>query len=339
MLETVKALCEIDGISGFEQDVAAAICKRLDGKCEYKSDNLGNIIAFKKGRQTPKNKVMLSAHMDEVGMIVTGVKSDGMLITSSVGGVDPRVILGRAVRVGEQKITGVIGTKAIHMQTADERSTAVSQDNLYIDIGAKDKEDALKQIHLGDSVSFVGDFVEFGDGFVCAKALDDRFGCAVLLDMIESELEYDTTFVFCTQEEVGLRGSRTAAYSVDPDFSIVIEATTAADMSNVDEQKQVCKLGDGAVVTFMDRSTIYDKQLYQLAFSLAEQNSIKCQTKTMVAGGNDAGAIHITRGGIRTIAISIPARYIHSPSSVVKKSDMEEVLKLAKLMAKEMAQL
>ena len=165
-------------------------------------DNLGNIIAFKKGKITPKNKVLISAHMDEVGMIVTYINSDGTLKISAVGGVDARVIFGRQVLVGDKKIVGVIGSKAVHNLTAEEKEQAVKLDKLYVDIGAKDKEESEKLVQLGDAISFKSDFLEFGDGFIKAKAIDDRAGCAIMIEMIKSPIEFDTYFTFVTQEEL-----------------------------------------------------------------------------------------------------------------------------------------
>ena len=161
----------------------------------------------------------------------------------------------------------------------------------------------------------------------------------MMIDMIRSELEYDTFFVFNVQEEIGLRGSRVSAFSVAPDFAIVLEATTAADIDGVSGAKRVCSLGNGPVVSFMDRSTVYDKELYNLAFDIAAENNIPCQTKTMIAGGNDAGAIHISRGGVRTIAVSVPCRYLHSPSCVIQWSDLENSLSLVKKLSQRICEL
>ncbi len=339
LFDTLKELCELNAPSGFEKPVAEEIIRRLDGIYDYRVDNLGNILAFKKGKATPKNKIMLSAHMDEVGMIVTGVLPDGMLRIGMVGGIDPRVVLGRTVSVGEQKLPGVLGTKAMHMQTEEERSTAVPADKLYVDIGAKDKEDALKAVPLGTPVSFCGPYRELGEELICSKAIDDRFGCAVLLEMLKSDLPYDVHVAFCVQEEVGLRGSRTAAYTIAPDIAIVVETTTASDLPGVEEERQVCRLGKGPAVSFMDRSTIYDRELYDLAFRIAKEHDSPCQTKTMIAGGNDAGAIHVSRGGVKTIAVSLPGRYLHSPSTVVSKADALAAAKLIPLLAEEAASL
>ncbi len=329
MTENLKKLCGLCGISGREQTVADEIERQISPYCSCRRDNLGNLIAQKQGKKRAGHTLMISAHMDEVGMIVTDITSDGMLRFAPVGGIDSRVMIGRSVLVGDG-ISGVIGTKAMHMQTAEERGTAVKSDQLFIDIGAEDKEDAQRFVSRGESVCFDSDFLEFGNGFLKGKAIDDRFGCALMVELIRSELEYDTTFVFSTQEEIGLRGAKAAAYSVNPDFAIVCEATTAADISGVDGEKQVCTLGKGAVVGFMDHRTMYDRELYRLAFQTAEECGIPCQTKTMVAGGNDAGAIHTSRGGVRTIAVSIPCRYLHSPSCVIQKEDMNSCLELVR---------
>lgn len=330
MLDRLKELCVLDGISGDENAVRDYICKEIIGHAEFKIDNLGNVIAFKKGKNTPKNKIMISAHMDEVGMIVNFINSDGTLKISSVGGVDPRVVFGRQVFVGKNKINGVIGAKAVHNLTADEKDTAVTFDKMYVDIGCENKEEAEKLVSLGDSVTFSSEFVEYGDGFVKGKAIDDRAGCAVMLEMIKSDLEYDTYFTFVVQEEIGLRGSRCAAFSVEPDYAIVIESTTAADIPSASGADRVCELKKGPVVSFMDRSTIYNKELYNLAFECAKEIEIPCQTKTRVAGGNDAGAIHLSKGGVKTIAVSVPTRYLHSPSCVINKEDYFNTLKLVK---------
>lgn len=334
----LKELCSINGISGDEHKVRDYICSKIKDKCEYKIDPLGNVIAFKKGKKTPLNKVMMSAHMDEVGMIVTSVKADGTLTVSSVGGIDPRVVIGRKVKVGEN-IQGVIGAKAVHNLSSAEKDKAADFSSLYVDIGAEDKETAEKSVALGDSVCFDSECYEFGDKLICGKAIDDRFGCAVMINLISSKLEYDCTFTFVVQEEVGLRGARAAAYTVEPDFAIVLEATTAADIPLASEEKKCCLVGKGPVVSYMDRSTIYDKELYGLSKEIAEKNNLQWQTKTMVAGGNDSGAIHITKGGIRTLAISVPCRYLHSPCCVAKLSDMEESAELVRLMLEKVGML
>lgn len=323
MFNDLKKLCELNAASGQEDNVRDYIIGRIQGKAEYSVDSLGNVIAFKKGRAVPKNKIMLDAHMDEVGLIVTSIRSDGTLTFEEIGGVDPSVVIGRQVTVGKNGIFGVVGAKAVHNLSGEEREKAPEMDSLYIDIGASDKEEAEKHVSIGDYAYFSSEFISLGNDYIKAKAIDDRFGCSLLLEMIDREQPYDLYFTFTVQEELGLRGAKAAAYTVDPDIALVIEATTAADIDNVPENKQVCHLGRGAVVSFMDKSTMYDKDLYKMAFELAEEKNIPCQTKTAVAGGNNSGAIHISRGGVKTLAVSAPCRYLHSPSCIVNKEDLK----------------
>lgn len=334
LFENIRTLCEINGISGREQAVAAEIVRQIRKLAdEVEIDNLGNVLAFKKGKERPLKKVMLAAHMDEVGLIVTSVTEDGLLRFSNVGGVNPKVAFGRRVWIGESRIPGVIGEKPIHLVDKEERGKAVPMDKMYIDIGAVNREDALAAVSLGDSVCFEGDYMEFGDGFVAAKALDDRVGCAILIEIMKEELPYDTWFAFTTQEEIGTRGAKAAAFATAPDISIIVETTASGDVSGVDNEKRVTVIGGGAVISYMDHGTIYDRPLYELAFQLAEENGIPCQTKTMIAGGNDSAAISVSRGGVRTVAVSVPCRYLHSPADMAKKADVEAVYQLTKALA------
>lgn len=335
MLDTLRDLCLIDGISGDEKKVRDYIISRIEGKCEYKIDPMGNLLAFKKGNKTPKNKVMLSAHMDEVGFIVTYICDNGCLKFTNVGGIDSRVAVGRTVKVGDTY--GVIGCKVLHLTKGDEEKTAPSLDKLYIDIGAKNKEEAEKCVSIGDCVYFESDFVHFGKDKIKAKAIDDRFGCAIMIKMIESTLEYDCHFAFLVQEEVGCRGSGPAVFSIRPDYAIVLEATTASDISGVSEENAVCVQGKGAVVSFMDRSTVYNRDLFKGAFALAKEKEILVQPKTTVAGGNDAGSIHKACEGVYTIAVSLPCRYIHSGTSVGDVKDMLACYSLANALFEEYA--
>ncbi len=335
MLDTLRDLCLINGISGDEKRVRDYIISRIDGKCEYRVDPMGNLLAFKKGRSPAKNKVMISAHMDEVGFIVTYICDNGYLKFTNVGGVDPKVAVGRTVKVGSA--TGVIGNKVLHLTKGDEEKAVPSLDKLYIDIGAENKEEAEKYVSVGEPVYFVSDFVTFGENKIKAKAIDDRFGCAIMIKLIESELEYDCNFAFLVQEEVGCRGAGPAVFSIRPEYAIVLEATTASDIAFVSNENAVCRQGEGAVVSFMDRSTVYDTELFKGAFELAKKKGIKIQPKTTVAGGNDAGTIHKSCEGVRTIAVSLPCRYIHSATSVGDTKDMEECFRLAQALFEEYA--
>lgn len=338
MLEILKELCSLPGISGREDKVRDYIISKIDGFCEYEVDPLGNLIAFKKGAKTPENRIMFDAHTDEVGLIVTGVDSDGFIKFTNVGGVETEVIIGRNVRIGEKNIPGVLGIKPVHLIEKDEEQELPKKDDLYIDIGAKTKEEALSLVSLGEEIHFESEFIEFGDGFIKSKAIDDRAGCAVMIDLIRSELEYDCYFSFSVQEEVGLRGAGVSSFTVNPDYAIVLESTTAADISGVRGEKRVCVCGNGGAISFMDRATVYDIDLYRKALEVAKANNIKAQTKTRVAGGNDAGSIHKSRGGVKVLTISVPTRYLHSPCCVCKYEDIESVRNLAKAMIAELAQ-
>ena len=336
MLELVKKLSLLNGTSGREDDVREFIINEIKDCAEsYEVDPLGNLIVFKKGKKTPKNRVMLDAHMDEVGFMITSINSDGTLGFERIGGIDKRVMLGRAVTVGEKKINGVIGLKPIHMTKGDEKMTM--PEKMYIDIGADNAEQAAKLVSLGDCAYFNSDFAVFGDGFIKCKALDDRAGCAILINMIKSDLPYDMYFNFATGEEVGLGSAGTAAYRVNPDYAIVVETTTAADLADVPENQKVCKLGEGAVISFMDRRTIYSRELFDKAFELAKRDGIKAQVKAAVAGGNNAGVIHKTAGGIKTVTVSMPCRYLHSPSCVLKSEDITESERIIRALAEEFA--
>lgn len=322
-LKLLKTLCMTNGISGDEQDIKNIIISEISNFVDsYKIDNLGNIIAFKKGKSKPKSKLLISAHMDEVGFIVTYITDKGLLKFSSVGGIDSKVVHAKGVTIGKNHIEGIIGIKPVHLTSSDDRESPIPISDMYIDIGAKNKEQALKYVNLGDSIHFDSIFDDSGNT-IKSKALDDRAGCFLLIDLIKSDLPYDVYFSFVVQEEIGLRGATTAAYSVNPDFAIVVESTTASDIPQIEDCKTVCKLGNGAVIPFMDRSTIYDKELYNLTLDLSRKLNIKIQTKNVISGGNDAGAIHLSRNGVRTICVSIPCRYLHSAISMINKDDLK----------------
>lgn len=337
MLKILRELCLLDGTSGREKEVREYIISKIQDKCDYTVDPMGNVLATVKGKNESKNKVMLSAHIDEVGFIVTYICDNGFLKFTSVGGIDSKVVNGRYVTVGESKISGVVGSKALHLCEGDEEHKVNELSKMYIDIGASSKEEAEKYVEIGDAVYFKSDFVEFGNEKIKAKAIDDRFGCAVMLKMIEDGVDYDATFAFLVQEEVGLRGAGPAAFTVNPDYAIVLEATTASDVAFVNAEDSVCVQGKGAVVSFMDRSTVYNRDLFKGAFRVAKENGINIQPKTTVAGGNDAGAIHKSNGGVYTLTVSLPCRYIHSGTSVADKRDMNDCYLLANALLREYA--
>ena len=340
MLETLKTLCGIPGVSGDEGGVRDYIIGRVSGCAdEVVTDVMGNVIVFKKGaKPSPQGKLMLCAHMDEVGVVITHITDDGYLKFAMAGSVDSRVVVGKTVTVGAGRAFGVIGCKAFHLCKEEERGKAVKAEDMYIDIGVNSREEAEKLVTPGDTGAFDAEVRTFGDGFLRAKAIDDRFGCAVLLELIESDPPVDCTYAFTVQEEVGLRGAQAAAYRVAPDIALIIEGTTAADMPSVPDGKKVCRTGGGVVIPFMDGGAIYDRGLYKTLTGLADKNGITWQTKNVVAGGTDGSAVQRSRAGVKTAAIAAPIRNLHSPSCVGKLSDMEAALRLARLFLEEMGE-
>ena len=336
MLEYLEPLCRLSGASGDEGRVAEYIISVISPYCECGIDAMGNVTGMRRGVARPKNLVMLDAHMDEVGLIVSSVNEEGFLYFTTLGGINVDALVGKRVRFGD--VVGVIGVKPIHLLTDDEAQSMPDKKELTVDIGARDREEALRAVRIGQIGTFESDLIPFGDGYLKARAIDDRVGCAILMDLIVNEPEYDFCFSFSVQEELGLRGARCAAFRLKPDRALVLEATTAADLAGMPDNKTVCCLGKGAVVSFMDGATLYDSGLYRDALALGEQNGIAVQSKRAVAGGNDAGSIHLTGEGIPTFTISVPCRYLHSPSCVIKLEDAENVEKLAQVMLRHMAE-
>lgn len=338
MLDTMETLCCLDGVSGREDEVREYILERIMPFAdEIRTDPMGNLLVFKKGAAAPKQRVMLAAHMDEVGLIITEITEDGYLRFDTVGGIDRRVLLGKRVFVGAMRVLGVIGSKAIHLTTAEQRKNLPKVSDMYIDIGAKDRAEAETLIQLGDTVAFDDSVIRFGEGHIKAKAIDDRAGCAVMVELLESQLPCDCWFAFTVQEEVGCRGASIAARSIQPDVALVLEGTTAADIAGVSGADRVCCLGKGVVVPYMDKGTIYDRELYTTLCRLAEENDIPWQTKSRVAGGTDASAIQRSGAGVRVAALSVAVRNIHSPACIAKTSECEDQLKLARLFLRELA--
>ncbi|MBC8535670.1 M42 family metallopeptidase [Feifania hominis] len=324
----ISELSQLGGVSGDESRVADYIEEKIrDFADDCRRDRLGNLIAFRKGTDSSK-KLMLCAHMDEVGLLVSYITDEGLLRFQPVGGIDPRVITGRRVLVGEKQVPGVIGTKAIHIQTPEERKQAPGFDRLYIDIGATSREDAQKAVSLGDCAVFDSDFVTFGDGCIKAKALDNRVGCAVLMESMRMRPHYDTYYVFSVGEEVGLRGAYTSSYDIEPDFAVAIDSTTTADYAGVDERDQGLKLGGGCALFLMESTTYYFKDTLKKVRRIAQENGVRYQMKQIMVGGLDAGGIQRTASGVETASVATPCRYLHSPSCMMKISDILETEKL-----------
>ena len=310
LTETLKELCALPGVSSCEDAVRDYI-RAITAPYADRSytDTLGNLIIEKKGVSPGTKKVMLAAHMDEVGLMVHTITEDGYLKFRPVGGIDRRVLLGKPVLVGKQKLPGVIGLKAYHLTS---------------------REEALRHVSPGDIVCFDTDILEFGHGFLKAKAIDDRIGCTVMVELLKEPLPMDCTFVFTVQEEVGTRGAFGAAFSVTPDIALILEGTTAADLPEMESHQKVCLPGKGPVVPYMDGGTVYDRELFELLRTLAERGHIPWQTKEFLSGGTDASAIQRTKEGVRVAAISAAVRYLHTPSSVASLEDCQNILILAR---------
>lgn len=336
MIELLKTLCALSGPSGREERVRDYIEDYAKPYAdEMFTDPMGNLHVFRKGEVSDRT-LMVCGHMDEVGLIVTGITEDGYLKFDFVGGVDRRVVIGKRVWMGEHNIPGVIGVKAYHLCKGEADKVVPAVNALYVDIGAESKVEAEKYISLGDVGCFDPDVFEFG-GMLKAKALDDRLGCAVCMKLLEQKPACDTWFVFTCQEEVGARGAGTAAFRIKPDAALILEATTAADLPGIPAHKTICKPGNGVVIPFMDKGTIYNRKLFNAMTALADANGIKWQTKQMIAGGTDASSIQRSRGGVPVVGLAAALRNIHSPACVGSVADFEGLYKLAQLFMKEFA--
>ena len=321
----LKNLSEIYGVSGDEEKVRDYIKKQIEDKVDSITvDRMGNLIANKKGNG---KKLILTAHMDEVGLMVTNINDDGTLSFDKVGGVDPRVVMGKVVSVGENDVRGVIGFKAIHLQ--DDISKTPKYSELRIDIGKKDKKSSEELVNLGDYVSFTTKAEFFGNHFM-GKALDDRVGCSVLMDIIDKKVktDFDVYFCFAVQEEPGLRGSKILSEKIRPDAAIAFECTTAGDNPELPEYKWATHAGDGPVVTFYHRGLITDEKVFDSIVNTAEKHEIKFQYKRRSAGGTDARSITKSIGGVPSGVISVPGRYIHSPLSMIDMNDYKNTVLL-----------
>ncbi len=329
MIETLKTLCALSGVASYEDPVRDYLMEQAKPYADsMRVDAMGNLIVFKKGAKSTENKLMLCAHMDEVGLIVRHIQEDGYLKFSAIGGIDRRVLLGKRVFVGWDRVPGIIGLKAIHLTTAEERTKVPKLEDFYLDIGAKNREEAEKVVSVGDFAVFADECLEFGDGMFKAKAIDDRVGCAVMLKLLQQQLPMDCTFVFTVQEEVGTRGAFGAAFSVKPEIVLVLETTTAADLPGIKGQKRVCAPGQGPVISLMDGGTVYDKQLFRLLCDTADAAGIPWQVKHYIAGGNDSRAVQRSRSGVRVAGLSAAVRYLHAPTGVGSIKDFEQMLTL-----------
>jgi len=325
------------GVSGDESAVRQIIHQAISPHVtDLYVDSMGSLTALKKGTGAVPLRVMLDAHMDEVGFVVTGFENDGLIRFAAVGGFDDRILLGKRVKVGRKGHAGVILSTPIHFG----RDAAVKPiKDLRIDIGANSKANAESAVSLGERIVFDSEYVALSETIVRGKAFDDRVGCSLLIDVLQSETPYpvDVLASFSVQEEVGLRGAKVTAQRLKPDAAIILEGTTAHDVPLADTDRDdptvptpVARLNGGPVLTFMDASFIAPPKLLAFARETAEQQGIPYQLKQALGGGTDAGAIHLTRSGVPCLVISMPCRYIHSPQAILSLTDYQHTLALVK---------
>ena len=349
-IDLLTELCLKFGPSGCEDMVRDCIKEQITDFCsDISVDSLGNLIATLHGKTQKAPKIMLSAHMDEVGFMITDIDEDGYLRFSTLGGIDPRVLCSRAVTIGDEsrQTNGVIASMAIHHQKKEDMEKITPVDKMYIDIGALSRDDAEKFVSVGDYGTFLSDFVLFGKNnkMMKCKAIDDRLGCAVMIETLrhfaksENKAVCDISFAFSVREEVGLSGAITAAYSINPDFAIVLESTAIADIPDVLPHSQVAHVGDGGVISLCDRATIYDSKFIDFALATGKEKNIPVQIKKYLSGGNDANHIHKSREGVRTLALSAPTRYLHSASCVASVADYHAIKDLTVAMIEDIEKL
>ena len=331
MKELLRRLCSLPGVASWEDQVRDCVME-VAGQyaTELRVDAMGNVIAFKEGAKATGSKLLLTAHMDEVGLMVRSITDEGYLKFSAVGSVDRRVLLGKRVLVGPRQIPAVVGLKAYHLVSRDEEKNVPKLDDFYLDIGAKSREEAAKLVVLGDVAAFDSPPEEPVPGLLKGRALDGRIGCAVLLWLMREQLPMDCTFVFTAQKEVGARGAFGAAFSVKPEIALVLEGAPAADMAGVPAHKKACALGKGAVLPFMDKGVIVDRKLFETLRSLAEEQHIPWQLREDTTGSGDAMAVQRAASGVRTAVIAAPVRYPRTPATLANAADIEAVLKLTR---------
>ncbi len=327
----LEKLSNARAVSGDESAVRALLAEHIQKYVdEYRVDALGNLIAFKRAARKNHSRlnVLIAAHMDEVGLLATHIDRDGFVLFDKVGGIDDRILPSKAVWIGAARIPGVIGFKPRHRSTEAERKKVVAYDDLRIDIGAASHQDAARVVTPGDYITFATTFTPIGDHCVRGKALDDRAGCALLVELLRENFPFNFYAAFTTQEELGLRGARVAGYAVAPDLAFVLEATVCDDSPKEHEQSPTTRLGAGPALTLADRKLLADKKLTRLVADTARENKIPFQYKQPLVGSTDAGELHRARGGVPSAVISLPARYIHSPAAIISLDDFNNALKL-----------
>ncbi len=325
LLEKLSNEISVSGDESLVRNIIVGKIKNLVD--EYKIDHLGNILAIKKGKGKNRVRVMLAAHMDEVGFMITHAEKKGLYKFSLVGGIDERNLVGKPVIVGKEKKHGVIGTKAIHLTTPQERKTPIKANALRIDLGPANGE----KIKPGTLATFATKLKRVGPS-IYGKAIDDRIGVATIISILQNQPDnVDILAAFTVQEELGLRGARVAAYSMNPDIGIALDSTPSMDHPTFDGSENTLyrtKLGQGPAIYPFDGATIADPRLLELFTSVGDEYKIPYQLRQPAGGGTDAGSIHKQRGGIPSISISVPGRYAHSSATLIRVDDWKNTVKL-----------
>lgn len=324
----LKKLTEATGPSGFEDEVRNIIAEQVRPFADrLYTDTLGNLFV-EKNMASPGKKVMICAHMDEVALMIVHIEESGMLRFRPIGGIDPRVLVSKPVSIGAKKIYGIIGAKPYHLQSSDERETPIDLQDLFIDIGAKDRTDAEKYVKPGDLAVFTTEYEEIAPRVAKGKSFDDRVGCAILIELLKKSFQLPLVGVFTVQEEVGLRGAGPAAFALQPDLALVLEATVCFDVIDAVPHGEGTRMGHGPALTLIDSATLAHRRMLQALVQTAEKNGIPYQFRRVSGGGNDAGRIHLSRAGVAVGALSVPTRYIHSPVQLIHLDDVHHTLRL-----------
>lgn len=327
----LKKICETPGIPGHEQKVRELVLKEIKPYVdEISIDNMGNITAIKKGKKN--KKVMIAAHMDEIGFMVNHIDQNGFLRFIPLGGFDPKTLTAQRVIVhGKKDVVGVMGSKPIHVMTAEERNKVVPIQDYFIDTGMKKKE-VEKLVGIGNAVTRERELIEMGDCVNC-KSLDNRVSVFILIEVLKElkKTPYDIYAVFTVQEEVGLRGVQAAALNIQPDFGFGLDTTIAFDVPGAKEHEMCTQLGEGAAIKILDASAICDYRMVEYMKKTAVKHKIKFQLELLVAGGTDtAGIQKMTPGGSIAGAVSIPTRHIHQVIETCNKNDIRASIDLLK---------
>lgn len=328
----LKKLSEAHGIPGSEGEVRDIISRELSKYCEIEVDRMGNLIAK---RGDGKEKVMLAAHMDEIGLMVKHIDKDGFIKFTTIGGFYGSTLVSQRVLIHsrEGRAPGVIGSRPPHLMKEEERKKGVEIKDMFIDAGFKsDKVAAKAGVCIGDYITFDMTFKELYGGLVTGKAFDNRAGCLALIEVMKKvESDYTVYGVGTVQEEVGLKGARTSAYKINPDFAIGIDTNLPGDYPGIKEEESALKLGGGPVIEIADaygRGIITHPKIRDLLIKTAKKNRIKYQLSVGEGGTTDATAIHLTREGVPTGVVSIPVRYLHSPVEVANMGDIKNAIAL-----------